>query len=113
MVGNCSLSRIYPESLPLIYDLQLEVPGSTGAIKVDCRDQMIHKMTEVYSHSTATGREINGKQSGFTAGMLSSFIDNVRHDNVLLVDLIQVLYCVKVIDTIHQSIISGKVKEVK
>ncbi|HUX21684.1 MAG TPA: Gfo/Idh/MocA family oxidoreductase, partial [Spirochaetia bacterium] len=40
VVGTFSSSWIYPESLPLVYDLRFEILGSAGAIEVDCRDQM-------------------------------------------------------------------------
>ena len=45
MVGTFSSSWIYPESIPLIYDMRFEVLGSDGALEVDLRDQNIHKMT--------------------------------------------------------------------
>ncbi len=113
IVGTYSSSWIYPESLPLIYDLRFEILGSAGAIDVDCRDQMIHKMTDKYSHPGTLGREIYGKPVGFAAEMLNTFIDNIRQDTEPLVDIDQALYGVNVIDTIHRSIISGRIEEVK
>ena len=113
LIGTYSSSWIYPECLPLVYDLRLEILGSAGAIDVDCRDQMIHKMTSVYSHPGTLGREIYGKPVGFAAEMLNSFIENVRQGTEPLVDIDQALYGVKVIDTIHRSIVSGRVEEVK
>jgi predicted dehydrogenase len=113
IVGTYSSSWIFPESIPLVYDLRFEILGSAGAIAVDCRDQMIHKMTNVYSHPGTLGREIYGKPVGFAAEMLNSFIDNVRQDTEPLVDIEQALYGVNVIDTIHKSIISGKIEEVR
>ena len=112
VVGTFSSSWIYPESLPLVYDLRFEILGSAGAIEVDCRDQMIHKMTDVYSHPGTLGREIYGKPIGFAAEMLNSFVDNVRLNTEPLVDLDQALYGVKIIDAIHRSITTGKVVEV-
>ena len=113
VIGTYSSSWIYPESLPLVYDLRFEVLGSAGAIAVDCRDQMIHKMTDVYTHPGILGRPIYGKPVGFAAEMLNSFIDNVRLDTEPLVDLDQALYGVNVIDTIHRSVVSRNVEEVK
>jgi predicted dehydrogenase len=113
VVGTFSSSWIYPESLPLVYDLRFEILGSAGAISVDCRDQMIHKMTNVYSHPGTLGREIYGKPVGFAAEMLNTFIDNIRLDTEPLVDIDQALYGVNVIDTIHRSVISGRIEEVK
>ncbi len=113
LVGTYSSSWIYPLSLPLVYDLRFEILGAAGAIDVDCRDQMIHKMTDVYAHPGTLGREIYGKPVGFAAEMLNSFIDNIRLGTEPLVDIDQALYGVNVIDTIHRSIVSGKVEEVK
>ena len=111
-VGTFFSSWIYPNSTPLMYDLRLEMLGSNGAIKIDCRDQMIHKITDIYSHPPILGSDIYGKPVGFTAEMLNSFIDNIREDTKPLVDIDEGLYVVKIIDTIHRSIISGKVEEV-
>jgi len=113
IVGNYSSSWIYPDSLPLIYDLRFEVQGSAGAVDVDCRDQMIHKITDVYSHPGILGREIYGKPVGFAAEMLNSFIDTVRLDTEPIVDIDQALHGVQVIDAIHKSIISGNVETSK
>lgn len=108
VVGTYSSSWIFPNSMPLVYDLRFEVVGSTGAIAVDCRDQMIHKMTDKYTHPGTLGREIYGKPIGFAAEMLNTFIDNVRLDTELIVDIEQALHGVNVIDAVHRSIISGK-----
>ncbi|NQT60144.1 MAG: Gfo/Idh/MocA family oxidoreductase [Bacteroidetes bacterium] len=110
MVGTYSSSWIFPNSMPLVYDLRFEVVGSTGAIAVDCRDQMIHKMTDIYTHPGTLGREIYGKPIGFAAEMLNSFIDNVRLDTEPIVNIEQALHGVNVIDAVHRSIISGKVE---
>jgi predicted dehydrogenase len=108
IVGTYSSSWIYSNSLPLIYDLRFEVMGSAGSVEIDCRDQMIHKITDRYSHPGTLGREIYGKPIGFAAEMLNSFIDNVRLDTKPLVDLEQALHGIKVIDAVHRSIVSGK-----
>jgi len=113
VVGTYSSSWIFPNSMPLVYDLRFEVVGSTGAIAVDCRDQMIHKMTDTYTHPGTLGREIYGKPIGFAAEMLNTFIDNVRLGTELIVDIEQALHGVSVIDAVHRSIISGKVELVK
>lgn len=111
-VGTFFSSWIYPNNTPLMYDLRLEILGNNGAIKIDCRDQMIHKITDIYSHPPILGSDIYGKPVGFTAEMLNSFIDNIREDTKPLVNIDEGLYVVKIIDTIHRSIISGKVEEV-
>lgn len=108
IVGTYSSSWIYSNSLPLVYDLRFEVMGSAGSVEVDCRDQMVHKITDRYSHPGTLGREIYGKPIGFAAEMLNSFIDNVRMDTNPLVELEEALHGIKVIDAVHRSIVSGK-----
>lgn len=110
-IGTFFSSWIYPDSTPLIYDLRLEILGSNGAIEIDCRDQMIHKMTDIYSHPSIL-HDIYGKPIGLTTELLNSFIDNIRENTKPLVSLNEGLYVVKIIDTIHRSIISGNEEKV-
>ncbi len=112
MVGTFSSSWIYPESIPLIYDMRFEVLGSGGALEVDLRDQNIHKMTSRYSHPPTLGRDIYGKPVGFAAEMLNSFIDNVKDGTEPLVDLQDALNGVNIVDTIHRAVASGGVLKV-
>ncbi|HUV14852.1 MAG TPA: Gfo/Idh/MocA family oxidoreductase [Acidobacteriota bacterium] len=113
MVGTFSSSWIYPESIPLIYDMRLEVLGSDGALEVDLRDQNIHKMTNRYSHPPTLGRDIYGKPVGFAAEMLNSFIDNVKDATEPLVDLEDALTGVNIVDTIHRAVVSGGILKVE
>ena len=113
IVGTFSSSWIYPESIPLIYDMRFEVLGADGALEVDLRDQNIHKMTNRYSHPPTLGRDIYGKPVGFAAEMLNSFIDNVKDDTEPLVDLEDALAGVRIVDTIHRAVASGGVLEVE
>ncbi|MFH1963967.1 MAG: Gfo/Idh/MocA family oxidoreductase [Acidobacteriota bacterium] len=103
MVGTFSSSWIYPESIPLIYDMRFEVLGSDGALEVDLRDQNIHKMTNRYSHPPTLGRDIYGKPLGFAAEMLHTFIDNVKDGTEPIVDLEDALHGVNVVDCIHKA----------
>lgn len=104
---------IYPESIPLIYDFRFEIVGTKGAISIDLRDQMIHKMTDKYTHPPILGRPVYGKPVGFAAEMLNSFIDNLRLNTEPVVSIDEGVYVVRVIDAIHQSIKTGKIEEVK
>ena len=110
--GTYNTCWIYPESIPLVYDLRFDLVGSKGAISVDLRDQMIHKMTTTYTHPPTLGRPIHGKPLGFAAEMLNSFIDNIRLDTDPLVDIDDGFYVVNVIDKIHRSIKTGKIETV-
>ncbi|KPJ87998.1 MAG: oxidoreductase [Spirochaetes bacterium DG_61] len=108
--GTYNTCWIYPESIPLVYDLRFDFVGSKGAISVDLRDQMIHKMTTTYSHPPTLGKPIHGKPLGFAAEMLNCFIDNIRLNTEPLVDIEDGLYVVEVIDRIHRSIETGKIE---
>ena len=112
--GHADLSSCwtYPESLPLVYDFRMDLVGSKGAIQIDLRDQMIHKLTDRYSHPPTLGRPIHGKPVGFAAEMLYSFADAIRQDREPLVSLDEALYGVRVVDAIHRSVESGQVEEV-
>ena len=108
MVGTFSSSWIYPESIPLIYDMRFEVLGSAGALEVDLRDQNIHKMTDRYSHPPTLGRDIYGKPLGFAAEMLNTFINNVKDGTEPIIDLEDALHGVRIVDTIHKAAATGK-----
>jgi predicted dehydrogenase len=109
MTATFSSSWIYPESIPLIYDMRFEVLGSGGALEVDLRDQNIHKMTDRYSHPPTLGRDIYGKPLGFAAEMLNSFIDNIREQTDPMVDLDDALEGVKIVDAIHRAAETGEI----
>jgi predicted dehydrogenase len=113
LIGTFSSSWIYPESIPLIYDMRFEVLGSQGALEVDLRDQNIHKMTNRYSHPPTLGREIYGKPLGFAAEMLNSFIDNIKDGTDPLVELEDALHGVKIVETIHRAAAEGGVLKVE
>lgn len=103
---------VYPESIPLVYDFRFDIVGSRGAIAVDLRDQMIHKMTASYTHPPVLGRYIYGKPVGFAAEMLNSFIDDIRLDREPLVSIDDGAHVVEIVDAIHQSVESGTVVEI-
>jgi predicted dehydrogenase len=104
---------VYPESIPLVYDFRFDIVGSRGAIAVDLRDQMIHKMTASYTHPPVLGRYIYGKPVGFAAEMLNSFIDDIRLDREPLVAIDDGVEVVEIIDAIHRSVEEGTVIEIK
>ena len=108
MVATFSSSWIYPESIPLIYDMRFEVLGSAGALEVDLRDQNIHKMTDRYSHPPTLGRDIYGKPLGFAAEMLNTFINNVKDGTEPMIDLEDALHGVNIVDTIHKAAATGQ-----
>jgi len=113
MVATFSSSWIYPESIPLIYDMRYEMVGSAGALEVDLRDQNIHKMTTSYSHPPTLGRDIYGKPLGFAAEMLNTFIDNVKDKTEPMVSLDDALEGVKIVDAIHRAAETGEVLELE
>lgn len=103
---------IYPESIPLVYDFRFDIVGDRGAIAIDLRDQMIHKMAASYTHPPVLGRLIYGKPVGFAAEMLNSFIDNIRLDTEPLVNIEDGAYITEIIDAVHHSIESGNIEEI-
>lgn len=112
VIGTYSSSWIYSNNLPLVYDLRFEVTGSAGTVEIDCRDQMVHKITDRYTHPGILGREIYGKPVGFAAEMLNSFIDNVRLDTEPLVSLDVALHGIKAIEAVHKSILTGEEEKI-
>ncbi|MGQ9631727.1 MAG: Gfo/Idh/MocA family protein [bacterium] len=110
--GTFRTCWIYPESLPLVYDFRYEIVGTKGAISIDLRDQMIHKITDTYTHPPTLGRLIHGKPVGFAAEMLNSFIDNIRLDTKPLVDIDEGLYVAEIVDAIHRSLKRGRKEKV-
>ncbi|MCX7919124.1 MAG: Gfo/Idh/MocA family oxidoreductase [bacterium] len=95
---------IYPESMPLLYDFRYELVGTKGAISIDLRDQMIHKMTDTYTHPGIVARPIHRKPFGSGREMLDSFIDNIRLGTEPLVKLEEAVYVTKIIEAVHRSV---------
>lgn len=102
---------IYPESMPLIYDFRYELVGTKGAISIDFRDQLVHKMTDKYTHPGTVARSIHQKPFGHSREMLDAFIDNIRLDTEPLVKLTEAAYVTEVVDKVHQS--AKEKKEIK
>jgi predicted dehydrogenase len=94
---------IYPESMPLIYDFRYELIGTKGAMSIDFRDQMVHKMTKVYTHPGTVARPIHQKPFGHSREMLDAFIDNIRLDTDPLVTLEEAAYVTKIVEAVHRS----------
>ncbi|MDI6784107.1 MAG: Gfo/Idh/MocA family oxidoreductase, partial [bacterium] len=102
---------IYPESMPLLYDFRYELVGTKGAIAIDLRDQMIHKMTEKYSHPGIVARPIHQKPFGSGREMVDSFIDNIRLGTEPLVKLEEAEYVTQILEAVHRS--AKEEKEIK
>jgi predicted dehydrogenase len=98
---------IYPESMPLIYDFRYEFIGTKGAIAIDLRDQMIHKMTDKYSHPGIVARPIHQKPFGSGREMVDSFIDNIRLGTEPMVKLEEAMYVTQIVEAIHESAKKG------
>jgi predicted dehydrogenase len=102
---------IYPESMPLIYDFRYELVGTKGAISIDFRDQMIHKMTDRYTHPGTVARAIHQKPFGHSREMLDAFIDNIRQDTEPLVKLEEAAYVTEIVEAVHRA--AKEKKEIK
>jgi predicted dehydrogenase len=94
---------IYPKSMPLIYDFRYELVGTKGALSIDLRDQMVHKMTDIYTHPGTVARPIHHKPFGHSREMLDAFIDNIRLDTEPLVKLDEAAYVTEIMDAVHRS----------
>ena len=98
---------IYPESMPLLYDFRYELIATNGAIAIDMRDQMIHKMTDKYTHPGIVARSIHQKPFGSGREMLDSFIDNLRLGTKPLVRLEEAVDVTQIVEAIHESAKKG------
>lgn len=95
---------VLPRSLPLVYDLKMEIIGEENALYIDTQDQCVRyagpaKVENIHSLS----QPIDGFLTGCSSYMLRHFIDCLRRDEKPLVDERLGVYNTKVICAIHES----------
>lgn len=107
----CS-SWVLPNSMPLIYDLKVEIIGTEGALYLDTNDQMLRKGTgSAYTHVHTLGTRINGLATGGANFMVHYFVDALRKNEVIEANEKAGLINTRIVEAIHRSLESGKVEE--
>lgn len=103
-------SWILPNTMPLIYDLKMEIIGEDGALYLDTNDQMLKLGgPKAYSHVHTMGTEINGLATGGSNFMLHYFVDCLRNNTEIQANETAGLINTKIIDAIHRSVETGEV----
>jgi len=112
--STISSSWILPNSMPLIYDLKMEIIGENGALYLDTNNQMLRKGCESgYSHVHTLGTNINGLSTSGANFMLHFFIDAIRKNLPIEADERAGLINAKIVYAIHRSLESGQVEKVQ
>lgn len=104
-----SSSWVLPNSMPLIYDLKMEIIGTEGALYVDTYDQMVRLGSDRFSHVHTLGTPINGKATGNSNFMLHAFVDCLRGDTATDSDEAAGLINTRIVEAIHKSIETGQI----
>lgn len=107
--ATLSSSWVLPNSMPLIYDLKMEIIGTEGALYVDTYDQMVKLGSDRFSHVHTLGTSINGIATGNSNFMLHAFVDCLRNDTAPAADEEAGLINTKIVEAIHQSVETGQI----
>lgn len=107
--STLSSSWVLPNSMPLIYDLKMEIIGTDGALYVDTYDQMVKLGSDRYSHVHTLGTPINGMATGNSNFMLHAFVDCLRSDAAPDANEAAGLVNTKIVEAIHQSVETGQI----
>ena len=113
MVGSFSSCWVLPESLPLAYQFRHEMVGTSGSVRADLTDQMLHKATGRYEHPSTVGVSSSGAMGSPPGQMLAEFIRCLLSGEDLPCPLADGLTNVAAIAAIHESAETGKPVEVK
>jgi predicted dehydrogenase len=105
-------SWVLPNSMPLIYDMKLEIIGTDGALYIDTNDQMVRHGSDRYTHLHTLGTPINNMATGNSNYMLHYFIDCIRNNVVPEADHAVGLANTKIVEAIHKSVETGEVVKV-
>lgn len=106
-------SWILPNSMPLVYDMKVEIIGSEGAVYIDTNDQMVRLGSERYSHVHTLGTPINNMATGNSNFMLHYYIDCIRNDIAPEADENAGLINTKIVEAIHKSVETGQIVSVR
>jgi len=111
--STLSSSWVLPNSMPLIYDMKMEIIGSEGALYVDTYDQMVKLGSDKFSHVHTLGTSINGMATGNSNFMLHAFVDCLRNDASTDSNEAAGLANTRIVEAIHQSVESGQIVTLK
>lgn len=107
-----SSSWVLPNSMPLIYDLKMEIIGTEGALYVDTYDQMVKLGSDRFSHVHTLGTPINGMATGNSNFMLHAFVDCLRNDVAPDANEAAGLINTKIVEAIHKSAQTGQIVKI-
>ncbi len=108
--ATLSSSWVLPNSMPLIYDLKMEIIGTEGSLYIDTYDQMVRMGTsQKFSHVHTLGTSINQMATGNSNFMLHHFVDCLRKNEVPEANEDLGLINTKIVEAIHQSVESGAI----
>ena len=112
--STISSSWVLPNSMPLIYDLKMEIIGEEGALYLDTNDQMLRKGgASGFSHVHTMGTNINGLSTGGSNFMLHYFVDALRNNTPIEADERAGLINTQIVYAIHRSLESGQIEKVQ
>lgn len=112
--STISSSWVLPNSMPLIYDLKMEIIGENGALYLDTNNQMLKKGSESgYSHVHTMGTKINGLSTSGPNFMLHYFVDALQNNLPIEANEQAGLINTKIVAAIHRSLESGQIEKVK
>jgi predicted dehydrogenase len=111
--GSFSSSWILPESLPLVYDLKIEIIGTKNAYYIDLQNQMVRSFGETASNVHTLGYPVGGRMLGAPSLMLNDFIDGIRNDVPPESDVRAGLKNARIIAKVHESAATGSVIRVE
>jgi predicted dehydrogenase len=106
-------SWVLPNSMPLIYDLKMEIIGETGVLYLDTNHQMLKKgSASGYSHVHTMGTKINDLSTAGPNFMLHYFVDALRNNTPIEANERAGLINTQIVDAIHRSIESGQIEKI-
>ncbi|MDR0598967.1 MAG: Gfo/Idh/MocA family oxidoreductase [Treponema sp.] len=112
--STISSSWVLPNSMPLIYDLKIEIIGEEGALYIDTNNQMLRKGNAGgYSHVHTLGTAVNGLSTGGPNFMLHYFVDALRNNTPIEANERAGLINTQIVYAIHKSLESGRIEQVQ
>lgn len=105
--ASFNTSWILPESLPLVFDMKVEIIGTEGAYYVDLQNQMVKHYGETYANLQTLGHSVGGRMLGAPSLMFHDFIDHIRLGTRPDADHRAGLINTRVIELIHRSAEEG------
>ena len=110
--STISSSWVLPNTMPLIYDLKMEIIGEEGALYLDTNNQMLRKGgASGYSHVHTLGTNVNGLSTGGSNFMLHFFVDALRNNAPIEANERAGLINTQIVWAIHKSLESWQIEK--